>query len=64
MTLKRHPQTTFIVIAADPESDFRLHRMDLDAVSSDEARRAAREELATMKRDHWSIRLVRERRAA
>ena len=55
----------FLVIAADPENEERLARVDVEeALSEDDARWKARAELAKTKRDHWSIRLVRERSVA
>ena len=42
MPLKPQPQQPSRVIAADPDSDWVLHTMDLDAVSPDHARDLAR----------------------
>lgn len=64
MKLKPLAKVPFIVIAADPDSDWRLHRLDVDATSVDDAKSVARAELAPLKRDHWSIQFVRQRSAA
>jgi hypothetical protein len=50
----------YFVIATDPHADWRCDQITVRAISRDEARRVAREQLATVKRDHWSIDLVVE----
>lgn len=51
-------QQPFAVIAVDPASEHVCIRVDVRAISADEAKRAARAELALAKRDDWSIRFV------
>lgn len=52
----RQPQAQpFLVIAVDPEAEARCVEVPVDAISADEARRAARRELAKTKRDHWML---------
>jgi hypothetical protein len=50
---------TFAVLAVDPENDWRVAELRVVAISEDEAKHAARAELAKEKRDDWSISCVR-----
>lgn len=50
----------FVVVAEDPILDWRSAQVTVDAISPDEAKTAARAELAKDKRDEWSITHVLE----
>ena len=51
-------QQSYVVVAVDPEREHVAVEVPVRASSEDEAKRAARAELAIAKRDDWSIRLV------
>lgn len=52
----RQPQAQpFLVIAVDPETETKCIEVPVDAISADEARRAARAVLARTRRDHWML---------
>ncbi len=56
--MKKAKLREFIVIAADPEAEWRLQQVRVKAFSEGDAKVCARGELAKTKEDHWSIRCV------
>ena len=55
---------SYYVVATDPAADWRCDMLTVrSAVSRDEAKRRAREQLAKVRRDHWLIDLVVEAEA-
>ena len=56
--MKKARLREFIVLALDPEADWRFVYVKVQAFSEGDAKVCARGELAKTKQDHWSIRTV------
>lgn len=54
------PVRPFVIIATDPDAEWRIVPLKVNAISAHEAKRVVREALKIRKLDHWSLKVLGE----